>query len=176
MIRFRAAPELTPQQSVIDPAMQVENAALKSLYLYWNRVRGTRTMPARSDLTPGGMRAALPWIQLYEPVDNAADFRVRLVGTALTEAAGVDETGLLVSQSRHRNLAQIVLPALRFVVAHARPIRGAGPLIEETDAEFLAVEGIWLPLSNDGMTVHLVLAATQIVMMDKIRLSRFAEA
>jgi hypothetical protein len=67
-------------------------------YRYWLAKRGTRVMPARSDINPADFPLLLPYLVLVESVDD--QFRYRLVGSAITRAAGYDPTGRAVGSNR----------------------------------------------------------------------------
>jgi hypothetical protein len=61
------------------------------LYSYWHSKRGTRNMPARSDMNPADIPRLLPYLLI---VERAADqFRYRLVGSAIVDGLGYDATG-----------------------------------------------------------------------------------
>jgi hypothetical protein len=61
------------------------------LYRHWLAKRGSRSMPARSDLNPGDICPLLPYLTIVDKVDG--QFRWRLVGTAAVQEFGHDPTG-----------------------------------------------------------------------------------
>src|SRR5258706_9352332 len=64
------------------------------LYRYWLAKRGSRPMPARSDINPGDIPALLPYLGLVNKV--VGQFRWRLTGTAVADKIGRNLTGTVV--------------------------------------------------------------------------------
>ncbi len=64
---------------------------LAALYGYWNRVRRSKAVPARSDLDPVDIPHLLPYLLLVECYDSGQRINFRLVGTDV--AFGADPTG-----------------------------------------------------------------------------------
>ena len=82
-------------------------------------------------------------LALYEPIDGAADFRVRLAGAAFMRRFGRDITGLMLSQIYDATKFEIQRENLESVIRSGRPyivdvkaVRG--------DRVFLRFEGIGL--------------------------------
>lgn len=69
----------------------MRHRSIQALYDYWNAVRGTRPAPARTDIDPRGVAAALGDIFLLD--GPAADFRFRLAGSRVVAAVGQTLTG-----------------------------------------------------------------------------------
>jgi hypothetical protein len=66
---------------------------LAELYELWLTKRRTRLMPSRSEFDPAEFRKLLPTIQLYDVGRVEGTYKVRLVGSALVELAGRNNTG-----------------------------------------------------------------------------------
>ena len=62
----------------------------KVFFKYYNKIKGGRKMPARSDINPADIVKVLPHLILIEIVDN--DFIVRLMGTKCANVLG-ESTG-----------------------------------------------------------------------------------
>ncbi len=130
---------------------------LRRLLEYWQAKRRTLgRLPARSDIDPLEMRFALGHLILadVEPGDPIR-FRHRLIGTHIVEHAGYDATGLYVDEVPDSELASLIIPSYRRVVATREPVcerirsvSGGRP----TNLEILR-----LPLSIDGKRVDMVL-------------------
>lgn len=170
MNRFHAADEFKTEGGFLDPELLTQSAPLMALRDHWRAVRGTRLMPAHADLKPAGMKAALPFLSIYEAVDGGNEFRIRLVGTAIVGAAGVDETGKLLSESVHTHLAQRTRAVCRYVMRRRAGIRGVAPVTLSDAVDVLAYEGMWLPLARDGETPDMVAACIVFATMDRLRL------
>ncbi len=74
-------------------AANFNHPALTFLHDYWNRKRGSRNMPSRSDIVPSELRQYLPWILLADVLPEMKDFRYRLVGSLITSYFGTEGGG-----------------------------------------------------------------------------------
>jgi hypothetical protein len=128
---------------------------------YWDGKRGGRTMPARADIKPAEMKQYLPWVVMVDVQPGFTDFRYRMVGTRVTEYLAPQATGKLISEvfAAHGDTVQRAMlapyrkSARDVVVVHAW---GAADWLGRA---FLDFETLYLPLSNDGLTANMVLAA-----------------
>lgn len=146
---------------IADPAMQVEAPLLRQVYDHWCEIRGHRPMPAREDLRLSAISRALPLLQLYEPVPGVADFRIRLIGTAMTAAFGRDETGKRLSESAFPLQSDRVLRTLLWMRTSKAPFRSATPIRLKQEGT-QSIETVWLPFSQNAQDLSLVLACTHI--------------
>lgn len=126
------------------------------LYNYWDARRGVWSMPRRADIDPVEMRDWLSRIVLVDVVDGGAQFRYRVVGTALAELRGSDPTGLTVEVAWPAADAEIVLAAYRQVAAEKAPVFCHSAQRLGTDRH-AGVSAVLLPLSNDGEQVGVIL-------------------
>lgn len=147
-------------ENEIDP-QNLQHPVLAFLKSYWDAKRGARAMPARADIKPSDMKEHLGWIILLDVLPDYADFRYRTVGTRVTQYFLADATGKTMSeafgaygegvvkgvQAVHRKCARDRVP----MRAHG----GAGWL----GRSFLEFDAIFLPLSDDGETVNMILSA-----------------
>lgn len=67
-------------------------AATKDLFGYWNRLRGARAAPERSDVDPAAIRGTLADVFILE-VDGAATFPFRLSGSRICALTGHEMRG-----------------------------------------------------------------------------------
>lgn len=72
---------------------EVRSETIRMVQGYWNRVRGSRRFPAKSDIDPAEIKSALPYILISEVQQNPLRVRYRLVGTESAHFAGEDFTG-----------------------------------------------------------------------------------
>ena len=142
---------------VLDSAL-LEPPLLRAVFEYWQRKRGGRRMPARRDVDPQELSAHLPHLFLMDVVGD--DFRYRLLGSAITERYGRDGTGQLVSEA-YAELPEIrewYLTVLRAFVSGKRPILTSAPM-RAVQKEFILVQALHLPLSDDDCGVNMILGA-----------------
>lgn len=71
---------------------QPEVAPIRDLVAYSDKKRGDRFAPRRSDIDPTEIPRHLPHIHMMDVLDGGADFRYRLIGTAIVQGLGRDNT------------------------------------------------------------------------------------
>ena len=149
-------------QSVIAPD-EIDNAIGRTAYAYWRMLRGTRKMPARSELSPRDMKGILRNVVLLRVIDGGLDYEYRVVGQLFVWAYG--------AQFRHKRLTQVEAAApehgarmrqlYEHVRTHAEPLALRGWVgREEPDARFVYYESVLLPFAPDGETVDHILVAS----------------
>ena len=139
-----------------------DHPTIAFLRAYWEQKRGARAMPSRADMAPSDLREHLPWIVLLDVLPGLEDFRYRLVGTLVAQYFLADGTGRTVTEcftpqtpepERQAVLAHYRKVAReRRVIAFSGKVRAIGPRSEPFQA-------IFLPLSDDGETVNVILQA-----------------
>ena len=126
------------------------------LYRYWLSKRGSRAMPARSDIDPAEISALLPYIAIVHKFEGK--FRFRLAGSAIARQFGHELTGDVVGShvsNRDETIAALGAVCER-VFATARPVFSTGQ--HETEQGVLHnVSLLLLPLSDDGEEVNRVI-------------------
>lgn len=145
--------------SEINPA-KLSNPVLSSLEEYWQRKRGQRAMPARADINPAEMKANLGWVVLVDALPDLSDFRFRTIGTRVSDYFPPHSTGKLVSEafaSYGETVVRLMLASYR-KVAREKIVLHAWGAADWARKEFLDFEALYLPLSDDGVTVNMVLS------------------
>lgn len=133
---------------------------ISSIYRYWERARGERRMPRRTDIDPAGFKSHLPGILLVDIEGTDARgigiFRYRVVGTGEVTLRGHDPTGKLVREG-------FFGPSLEDVIGTYEMVRRDRSFLYDP-LEYVAPNGRWccectifLPLSEDGDTVSQIL-------------------
>ena len=150
---------VTGVQTEINPKI-LQHPVLAFLKNYWENRRGGRVMPRRSDIHPSEMKENLGWVLLLDVLPDATDFRFRTVGTRVTEYFLSDATGKTVTEAFVQygdDVMMAVLAMHRKVVRERIALRvygGAGVF----GRAFLDFDAIYLPLSEDGTTVNMILS------------------
>lgn len=137
------------------------NPTLAFLRAYWDEKRAGRPMPSRGDIRVPDLREHLPWVMLVEVVDGMKDFRYRLVGTLVTQYFLEDGTGKTVKEafaSQGEPTVKAVEAMFRKTARDRMPMRAHGHA-GWIAADFEAFDAIYLPLSDDGETVNMILHA-----------------
>ncbi|WP_339831163.1 PAS domain-containing protein [uncultured Parvibaculum sp.] len=131
---------------------------LPMLIAYWERKRGTRIMPAPSDIDPVEMPRLLPYIAIADITCEPLDMRYRLMGTRLVEMGGVDRTGTSIREAHSGERLAERLAALEHLLASPGPVAHGGHL-DWLDRGYRRFECVHLPLSADGVNVTRLIAA-----------------
>jgi hypothetical protein len=146
--------------SEINPTV-LAHPTLAFLRDYWEQKRGSRAMPARADIDPAEMRHHLGWMILADVLPGLADFRYRLIGTRVTQYFQRNITGKTISEAYAENgpAAQKMALAVYRKVARDRVVLRTFGDIGWLGHDFLEFDQLFVPLSDDGSAVNMVLSA-----------------
>jgi hypothetical protein len=137
-------------------------ADLRALFDYWRSKRAGRKMPARSDLDPAEIKMHLPSMILVDvlyDVAGKADFVYRLLGTHEVDVRGENPVGKRVADAFFGPTLENVLGCYQSVVDRREPYLDDDYYLR--DGDYFADEAnIFLPLSNDGEHVNMILVYT----------------
>jgi hypothetical protein len=138
-------------------ALKRYSANLQSIYAYWLTKRGNRPMPRRADLDPTEIPPRLlPGITLVDVVPDRRRYVYRLVGTMEAEVRGYDPTGKSVGEAYFGENAEDATECYDRVVATCAPVLDPLPFLERRRG-YRGAESLFLPLSNDGVTVNMIM-------------------
>jgi len=152
---------LSPYPRTTDVAeMQVRAMPqTRAFFAYWDSKRQGRVMPARRDLDPIEMKAWLPGIQLIDVFEDPRRLVYRLVGQVEVEMRGFNHAGHEVAEayfavSKEDALLNynLVIDDQTMVYDWARYATNGGFQVSQ--------ETIFLPLSDDGQCVNMVITYT----------------
>jgi hypothetical protein len=133
----------------------------RAIYEYWLAKRGARQMPARADIDPLDMpRGLLPGITLVDVVPDERRYVYRLVGTEDVEVRGQDPTGKSVVEGFFGPSLDDVLGSYDRVVSSRAPFLDPTHF-KSTNGRYMTEETIFLPLSDDGINVNIILVFSQ---------------
>jgi hypothetical protein len=144
-----------------DPVVSAEGPSepdLIELYRYWDRLRGDRRMPSRSEIDPTeAPRGILPRLMLVDVLGTPRRYRFRLMGTWVTEASGGDLTGRYFDDSRFAKKSPILINQYDAVADSGKPLYSVEPFENPVTKVTLPVGRLLLPLSTDGNRVDAIL-------------------
>jgi hypothetical protein len=146
----QAAPEPSIVAASRDPR-------LRRFYDYWAGKRGERRFPARCDIDPLEFPYVLGNLLLVDVLRDPQRFRVRLHGTNLVTRMNYDMTGKLLDEVPRPEYRTYVLDRCRGLVASGEPLALVYDLV--LDGWISRYEALWLPLSDDGINVTLLICA-----------------
>jgi hypothetical protein len=135
----------------------IETPDLRRLYAYWEGLRRGREFPARRDIDPFDFRYALGHVMLLDVLYQPLRFRFRLHGTALALRAGYDMTGKMADELPNAKNRAMLIERCRTVVERRRPLAVIDNRL--LDRSQLWFEVLWLPLSEDGSAISMLMGA-----------------
>jgi hypothetical protein len=154
-------PLLVTDQDVAD-AFRGLPGDLRTMFDYWHSKSAGRAMPARSDIDPMEIKPLLPSLILVDVVYDAAnkpDFVYRLVGTREVEVRGENPTGRRVAEAYFGPSLENVLGCYQRVLDSGRPFVDDDYFVRDGD-DFADEVNIFLPLSNDGQRINMIMVYT----------------
>lgn len=168
MLRLLAADrKITTPGEKSTPPLPITDPRLQEALDYWRSKSAGRPMPRRSDIDPIDIPKLLPHVMLVEVLQSGR-YRYRLIGTENTDAQGVHATGRYLDE---------VLPGLDYKTHVLRLydecVRSRRALYSE--CLFVSprdriperhIKVLFLPVSEDGVTVNLVFVIQVCFYMD----------
>jgi hypothetical protein len=128
----------------------VKHASTRLIFEYWNRQRGERSAPTRSEIDPAAIRYALGDTFMLA-VDFIDGIRFRLVGTRVCALFGREIKGELFnaiwSETSRARIPNIVSAAVNEAIGAVAGVIGRTENGAETELELLL-----LPVRRDGRT------------------------
>jgi len=138
-------------------ALKSYSTNLQRIYGYWSAKRGDRPMPRRADLDPTEIPPRLlPGITLVDVVPDPRRYVYRLVGTMEVEVRGFDPTGRSVEEAYFGENAEDATACYDRVVETRTPVLDPKPFLERRRG-YSGAESLFLPLSQDGAAVNMIL-------------------
>jgi hypothetical protein len=129
---------------------------IRAMAEYWRLKAGDRRMPRRTDIEPVDIKAFLPRITLVDVVTDTRRFVYRLVGTEEVASRGSDPTGRSVAEAFFASSAEESLGYYEHVARTGEPCCFRGDY-RAPDGALEKQDVIFLPLSEDGETVSIIL-------------------
>src|SRR4029079_18335494 len=128
----------------------VKHVSTRIIFDYWNRQRGQRSAPTRSEIDPGAIRHALGDTFMLE-ADFIDGIRFRLAGTRVCALFGREIKGesfnVFWSDGGRAQVANIVNAAVNETIGTVAGVTGRTEKGLETELELLL-----LPFNHDGRT------------------------
>ena len=132
-----------------DPTLTFSDPVYKEFLALWHTKAGTRSMPARSELTPRDLKDFLRNIVIFQR-DGAkpSHYSWRLIGTGLTEVLG-HNTGKALEDSVPPEFLPRWIECGDMVLDGGQPLRFLGR-VHINGHEYLDAEHLYVPLANDN--------------------------
>ena len=145
---------LSPEET--ETRIAASHPDIRAMVDYWRGKAGTRRMPRRTDIDPVEIKPFLPRVTLVDVVPDARRFVYRLVGTEEVASRGNDPTGRSVVEAYFASSAEESLAYYEYVARSGEPCCFRGDY-RAPDGALEKQDVIFLPLSEDGETVSIIL-------------------
>lgn len=159
------------------PAEDCAKEDARALLAWWQALpRNDHPLPDWDDVDPVSLLPWMGWISLYDVIDGGRDIRYRLVGSRITEQAGVDLTGRLVSQGVYAATPRLLLEHFRRLCERAAPT-WTNRVMETQHGLTITHDRIWLPFrrgGEDGVALWLLYLCRLGAGADRLDIARLA--
>jgi hypothetical protein len=131
---------------------------LRFAFDYWLAKAPAGLLPGRQHIDPIELRSILPNVILIDVERDQAEprFRIRLVGTGVTEATGRDLTGRYVEPANQNGNVSVVQRLIGLVETQ-QPYYALDK-VTVPERQHLVLHRLAMPLARDGKTVDMIFA------------------
>jgi hypothetical protein len=136
----------------------IDDPSLGRLFDYWQGKRHGRFAPSRLDIDPAELKFILPFLYLIDVVGSPPRFRFRLAGTGIVKEYGAEITGKFTDEIDLNEHQRAFVAEYNRVVGDGKPASSRGNSARRNGWR-LTYEHLVLPLSTNGQTVDILLAA-----------------
>ena len=135
---------------------------LVSVFEIWTEIAAGRVAPTREEIDPRKLRGLLPWTWMADVIDEGRDIRFRVAGERIVEFVGRRYTGEHLSAHEHRPFFARVKRLFSHCIATRKPVV-LGPTRSIMEGrEYLQLEILALPLSQDGESITGLFGAMEV--------------
>ncbi len=140
-------PQLKSPEALSDPA-------LTEAYKAWSALTGARLAPMRKEITPSRFKSILPIAFVCEVIDGGGDFRFTLGGQKLVGFLNNRIVpGMMLSTIEGSFFHARCVRIFRHAVTTKKPVSSGPSQTVLPGREYLSLEVLVLPLSEDGETI-----------------------
>jgi hypothetical protein len=147
-------------QPTSDFTLDFRSDKLRTLHQYWQSKLAGRPMPRRPDIEPTEIPALLQHIALIGVDGEPPRLFFRLIGTHITDSLGRDNTGRYFDEAYEGQLLEDIVRVYGVVLQSRAPVRHFGKALF-SDKKYRDYESVHLPLSQDGVTVNMIVVGQE---------------
>jgi hypothetical protein len=145
----------------------IGDARLQELYAYWRQKAAGRPMPRRADVDPTEIPLLLPHVMLVDVVPSGR-YRYRLIGTENAREHGINATGCFLDEVLPGPEYQVhVLALYDECVRQRRALYSECVFLSVRHGPERHTKVLFLPLSDDGAHVNIVLVGQVFLYLDE---------
>jgi hypothetical protein len=140
------------------------STVLRQAHQTWVEIAGSRFAPTRKQISPARFKDVLPSIFLLDVIDGGEDFLFSLAGDRLVRfLQGRLDTGALMSTTAGSNFHERCMRLFRYCIFMRQPVAVGPARAALPGREFLELETLVMPLSNDGVNVTGIMGAMYVM-------------
>lgn len=146
-----------------DLDLNIQAPVLRELLDYWQGLPHGDAFPGRADIVPSRIKQILPFLMLVDAVGPPPRFRWRLLGTAITQVMGRDNTGRWFDELYTPEVLARMIEIYSLAIERRCPVRYTGTF-DLAGKDHISFESLHLPLADaDGRIVMLMVGMVPIV-------------
>ncbi len=142
-----------------DIGSNLTSERLKIVHGVWRDLAAGRIGPKRDEITPALLRGTTAFTFTIDVVDGGRDFRFRFAGDRIIQFIGRRLAGSLLSEIRGARFFDVMHMLYEECTRTKAPVARGPVQTTYPGKEFLEIETIILPLSEDGQTVSCLFGA-----------------
>ena len=150
---WRTRPSDASMEKTADFRQTLTSEKLKIVFDTWESLRVGRIGPRRDDISPAPLRGVLASTFIIDVVDGGRDFRFRFAGDRIIQFMGRRFAGMLLSELVGAPFFDSMRAMYAACVAAKAPLASGVRQASYPGKEFLEIEAMVLPLSEDGVGV-----------------------
>jgi hypothetical protein len=143
----------TSMEKKTDFRQTLTSEKLKNVFDTWESLRAGRIGPKREEITPAPLKGVLASTFIIDVVDGGQDFRFRFAGDRIIQFMGRRFAGMLLSELTGTAFFDNMRAMYAGCVAAKAPIASGVSQATYPGKDFLEIEAMVLPLSEDGANV-----------------------
>lgn len=137
------------------------NSQIVRVLTLWQKAMGERTFPPSSALGPLELKPVLPDVHIYDIARQPPRYRVRLIGTRMTDHIGRNLAGKPVDEIPLETLRRVIEGLLHALETGRTFMHLMAPrAVALPNGDHKALESLWLPCAEDGETIDRVIAVS----------------
>jgi|GEM_PF-833278 len=140
-----------------DMVERSSNPMVASFAALWEAKRGDAEMPDRDDFPIEELAAWFGHIIIMDVLEGGADFRYRLIGTAITRFLNRDYTGRTILGSDYSGARGKVFDTFHRPVATGGPVYREGHVAWAVDKTWRTYQSVHCPITHGGGDVAMTI-------------------
>lgn len=132
---------------------------LTDIHALWAQLANGRLAPRRDELSPAVIRGLLPYTFVMDVIAQGEDFRFGFAGDRIIQFMGRRFAGMLLSEFSGTPIFDNMHRIYSACVKERRPLANGPMQANHEPKNFLEMEVLILPVSEDGAAVSAILGA-----------------